>query len=69
LSIPAVVTETLYIGGAIQATCTVPDVGIVLANLTVEEGMGLEVGSSTTLRVDLEESTAVIDSEADTKGG
>ena len=69
LTLPATVNETLYIGGAIQATCDVPGVGIVLANLSVEEGMGLEVGSSVTLRVDLEETTAVIDSEAEAKGG
>jgi ABC-type Fe3+/spermidine/putrescine transport system ATPase subunit len=64
LSLQAEVRETLYIGGAVQATCDVPDVGTVIANLTVEEGIGIEVGSTVTLRVDLEECTAVIDSEA-----
>ena len=68
LSLQAEVLETLYIGGAVQATCHVADIGTVLANLTVEEGIGLEVGSTVTLRIDVEESTAVIDSEAGTEG-
>jgi hypothetical protein len=68
MSLQAEVRETLYIGGAVQATCHVADVGTVLANLTVEEGMGLEVGSTVTLRIDLEEATAVIDSEAGADG-
>ena len=68
LSLQAEIKETLYIGGAVQATCDVPNVGTVLANLAVEEGIGLEVGSTVTLRVDLEEATAVIDSEAGADG-
>ena len=68
LAFDADIRETLYIGGAVQVTCDAPGAGTVLANVTVDEGMGLEVGSRVTLRVDLDASTAVLDSESSANG-
>jgi len=51
LNIEATVAETLYIGGAVQVTCEIEGMGRLLANLPVEDGLGLEVGSKIDLLV------------------
>ena len=51
LTIHATVTETLYVGGSVQVTCDIPGTGRLLANLPVEEGLGLEVGADIELLV------------------
>jgi len=51
LNIDATVTETLYVGGSVQVTCDIPGMGRLLANLPVEEGLGLEVGAKVQLLV------------------
>jgi ABC-type Fe3+/spermidine/putrescine transport system ATPase subunit len=66
LRFDAEVQETLYIGNAVQITCQVPDMKPVLANLSVDEAAGLQVGSHVTLQIDLDACTAVIDTEVET---
>ena len=51
LNIDATVTETLYVGGSVQVTCDIAGTGRLLANLPVEDGLGLEVGSKIELLV------------------
>ena len=51
LNIAATVTETLYVGGSVQVTCEIPGTGRLLANLPVEDGLGLEVGAKIELLV------------------
>jgi ABC-type Fe3+/spermidine/putrescine transport system ATPase subunit len=51
LSIKATVAETLYVGGSVQVTCEIAGTGRLLANLPVEDGLGLEVGASVELLV------------------
>jgi len=51
LNIDATVVETLYVGGSVQVTCEIAGVGRLLANLPVEDGLGLEVGSKIQLLV------------------
>ncbi|HET7378638.1 MAG TPA: ABC transporter ATP-binding protein, partial [Gaiellales bacterium] len=51
LNIDATVTETLYVGGSVQVTCDIAGTGRLLANLPVEEGLGLEVGTRIELLV------------------
>ena len=51
LNIDATVTETLYVGGSVQVTCDIAGTGRLLANLPVEDGLGLEVGSKVELLV------------------
>jgi len=59
LNIDATVTETLYIGGSVQVTCEIAGTGRLLANLPVEEGLGLEVGTKIELLVKSSDLVAV----------
>jgi putative spermidine/putrescine transport system ATP-binding protein len=61
--VDACVRETLYIGDAVQVTCTVPGGGTVHANVPVVEGLGLSVESDVKLRIDLDAAVAVADSQ------
>jgi putative spermidine/putrescine transport system ATP-binding protein len=61
--VDARVRETLYIGDAVQVTCTIPGGGTVNANVPVAEGLGLSVESDVKLRIDLDASVAVADSQ------
>ena len=51
LNIEATVAETLYVGGSVQVTCEIAGTGRLLANLPVEDGLGLEVGARVELLV------------------
>ena len=51
LNIEATVAETLYVGGSVQVTCEIAGTGRLLANLPVEDGLGLEVGARVELVV------------------
>ena len=51
LNIEATVAETLYVGGSVQVTCEIAGTGRLLANLPVEDGLGLEVGARIELLV------------------
>ena len=59
LNIDATVAETLYVGGSVQVTCDIAGTGRLLANLSVEDGLGLEVGSKIELLVKSDDLVAV----------
>jgi ABC-type Fe3+/spermidine/putrescine transport system ATPase subunit len=59
LNIDATVAETLYVGGAVQVTCEIEGTGRLLANMPVEDGLGLEVGSKVALLVKSDDLVAV----------
>jgi putative spermidine/putrescine transport system ATP-binding protein len=61
LRIPATVSETLYIGDAVQVTCAVEGVGVLLANVPVEDGLALEVDSRIELSVNVKDLVVVAD--------
>jgi ABC-type Fe3+/spermidine/putrescine transport system ATPase subunit len=59
LTIKATVAETLYVGGSVQVACEIAGVGRLLANLPVEDGLGLKVGSTIELMVSSADLVAV----------
>ena len=61
LRIRGKVSETLYIGDAVQVTCTVDGVGVLLANVPVEDGVALEVESPVELRANAKDLVVVAD--------
>lgn len=58
----AEVRETLYIGDAVQVTSVVDGPVTLRANVPVAEGLGLNVDTKVTLRVDLDAAVVVADS-------
>jgi ABC-type Fe3+/spermidine/putrescine transport system ATPase subunit len=59
LNIDATVAETLYVGGSVQVTCDIVGTGRLLANLSVEDGLNLEIGSKVELLVKSDDLVAV----------